>query len=91
VAALAGLEALGIEVFRPGGTFYVWARVPGEMRSVEFATKLLRATGVVVTPGVGFGRGGEGWFRIALTADVADIECAMKLLEGASLWATSAS
>jgi LL-diaminopimelate aminotransferase len=90
-AALAGLEALGIEVFRPGGTFYVWARVPGEMRSVEFATKLLRATGVVVTPGVGFGRGGEGWFRIALTADVADIERAMKLLEGASLWATSAS
>ncbi|MGD8394548.1 MAG: aminotransferase class I/II-fold pyridoxal phosphate-dependent enzyme [Candidatus Eiseniibacteriota bacterium] len=85
------LRAMGIEVFEPRGAFYVWARVPGEMRSVEFATKLLRATGVVVTPGVGFGRQGEGYFRIALCCDLERLRRAMTLLEGAGLWATSVS
>ncbi len=91
VAAVSGLTSLGIEVFPPAGTFYVWARVPGEMRSVEFATKVLRATGVVVTPGVGFGRGGEGYFRLALCTDVAEIQRAIALLAEANLWATSVS
>ncbi|PID80368.1 LL-diaminopimelate aminotransferase, partial [bacterium DOLJORAL78_65_58] len=29
----------------------------------------LREIGTVITPGLGFGSGGEGWFRISLTAD----------------------
>jgi LL-diaminopimelate aminotransferase len=35
--------------------------------SIDFALRLLEATAVVVTPGVGFGPGGEGYFRISLT------------------------
>ncbi|HWN82519.1 MAG TPA: aminotransferase class I/II-fold pyridoxal phosphate-dependent enzyme, partial [Candidatus Udaeobacter sp.] len=90
-AALAGFKELGIEVFPPRGAFYVWARVPGEMRSVEFSSRVLDQVGVATTPGVGFGRGGEGWFRIALCSDVAAIQRAMTLLAEAGLWARSAS
>ncbi len=90
-AALAGLRELGIDVFPPGGTFYVWARVPADMRSVEFAGRVLDSTGVVVTPGVGFGSQGEGWFRIALCSDVAQVRAAMTRLAEAGLWARSVS
>jgi LL-diaminopimelate aminotransferase len=34
---------------------------------MEFAERLLEDTGVVVTPGVGYGRGGEGYIRLSLT------------------------
>jgi LL-diaminopimelate aminotransferase len=65
---VAALESAGIEVFPSPATFYVWARVPGGGGSLEFCAALLEATGVVATPGVGFGAGGEGWFRMSLTA-----------------------
>jgi LL-diaminopimelate aminotransferase len=90
-AALQGFKELGIEVFPARGAFYVWARVPGEMRSVEFSSRVLDQVGVVTTPGVGFGRGGEGWFRIALCSDVAAIQRAITRLAEAGLWARSAS
>ena len=90
-AALDGLRELGIEVFPSRGAFYVWARVPGEMRSVEFSSRVLDQVGVVTTPGVGFGRGGEGWFRIALCSDLATIRRGIQRLSEAGLWARSAS
>jgi LL-diaminopimelate aminotransferase len=62
------LAALGIEVFPTPATFYVWARVPEPEDSVTFCRRVLEACDLVVTPGVGFGPGGEGWFRISLTA-----------------------
>ena len=34
---------------------------------MDFAKKLLEATGVVVTPGAGLGKASEGFFRISLT------------------------
>ncbi len=89
--AIAGLRELGIEVFPPGGTFYVWARVPGDMRSIEFASRVLDATGVVVTPGVGFGPNGEGWFRLALCAGVDQVRLAVTRLKESGLWAPSVS
>ncbi len=91
LAAIAGLRELGFEVFPPGGTFYVWARVPGDMRSVEFAGRVLDSTGVVVTPGIGFGPHGEGWFRLALCADTTLVRAAMTRLQESGLWARSVS
>ncbi len=41
--------------------------VPGGRSSREFCKQVLAETGVVITPGVGFGEHGERWFRIALT------------------------
>ena len=67
------LDKAGIEVFEASATFYVWCRVPGRESSVEFCSRALEEIGVVVTPGPGFGPGGEGWFRISLTASDEDV------------------
>ncbi len=64
-----GLKKLGFELRPPKATFYVWAKVPEGFSSSEFAAKLLSEAGIVVTPGVGFGEPGEGYFRVALTVD----------------------
>lgn len=64
-----GLRAAGIEVETPKATFYVWARVPGGATSAAFAAHLLSKTGIVATPGNGFGPAGEGFVRFSLTVD----------------------
>ncbi|MGA2522575.1 MAG: LL-diaminopimelate aminotransferase [Candidatus Bathyarchaeia archaeon] len=55
---------IGYKCEKPKATFYVWANCKGD--SMKFATKLLDA-GVAVTPGVGFGKFGEGYVRITFT------------------------
>ncbi len=77
-----GLRQLGWEVEVPKGTFFVWAPIPGRLDSRGFATRLLEETGVVVTPGVGFGPSGEGFYRIALTVEETRIAEAMERLKG---------
>jgi len=62
-----GLRELGFKLCKPKATFYLWVKTPGNMTSTEFAEYLLEKAGVIVTPGVGFGEYGEGFFRIALT------------------------
>ncbi len=62
------LKTTGIDCFVPDATFYIWAKTPkGYGSSAEFVTKVLQETGVVITPGNGFGSPGEGYFRISLT------------------------
>jgi LL-diaminopimelate aminotransferase len=63
----AALAAAGLEVFDARATFYVWARVPAGEDSFSFCRRILADRDLVVTPGTGFGAGGEGWFRISLT------------------------
>ena len=58
------LSKIGYKCERPKATFYVWVNCKGD--SMKFATKLLDA-GVAVTPGVGFGKHGEGYARITFT------------------------
>ncbi len=59
-----GLRALGLECTKPLATFYIWMKCDGG--SMEFVSKLLEA-GVVATPGIGFGKYGEGYVRFAVT------------------------
>jgi LL-diaminopimelate aminotransferase len=63
------LNRLGWRLEKPKGTIYVWAPVPERFRgqSAAFAEDLLDKTGVAVTPGIGYGQHGEGFFRISLT------------------------
>ncbi len=66
---IQGLNRLGWKVDPPGGTFYVWTSLPEKYRhlkSLEFTLLLLEKTGVVVSPGTGFGEAGEGFVRFAL-------------------------
>jgi alanine-synthesizing transaminase len=64
-----GLARVGWEVARPKGTMFVWAPIPEPYRrlgSLDFALKLIREAHVAVSPGVGFGPGGDGHVRFAL-------------------------
>ncbi len=58
------LGDVGFPCEKPKATFYVWVNCKGD--SMEFAAKLL-SVGVAVTPGVGFGKHGEGYARITFT------------------------
>lgn len=61
------LQKLGYEFKKPNATFYLWVKTPKNISSQEFCKKVLQKIGLVVTPGIGFGNFGEGYFRIALT------------------------
>ncbi|MBI1859809.1 MAG: aminotransferase class I/II-fold pyridoxal phosphate-dependent enzyme [Deltaproteobacteria bacterium] len=78
--AKKALGKLRIEYLDPSATFYVWAKVPGNRSSMDFAIKLIEAEGLVVTPGIGFGKDGEGFFRLALTTDLANLKIAFDKL-----------
>ena len=79
--AVAGLRDAGFDVFDSGATFFVWVKVPGGMTSTDFAMKALSKQGVVVTPGVGFGEHGEGYFRISLCLEEGRVTDAVRRLE----------
>ncbi|QGY41201.1 LL-diaminopimelate aminotransferase [Pseudodesulfovibrio cashew] len=63
----AALTKAGIKHRVPDASFYVWCNTPAGFTSSEFVTNVLKQTGVVLTPGQGFGTPGEGYFRISLT------------------------
>lgn len=77
------LNKLGWDLEKPKATFYVWAPVPKGYTSMEFATILLERANVVVTPGIGYGEYGEGYFRISLTYPDHVLEEAMRRIKGA--------
>jgi LL-diaminopimelate aminotransferase len=62
-----GLRRIGLECELPRATFYIWAETPKGYTSASFAERVLREAGVVITPGSGFGKGGEGFVRFSLT------------------------
>jgi LL-diaminopimelate aminotransferase len=64
---MQGLDTLGWEARLPKATFYVWIKVPKKAGSIKFAATILEKADIVVTPGVGFGKYGEGYIRMALT------------------------
>jgi len=76
--AVRALQEMGCPLTAPGGSFYIWAPVPAGYSSRSFAEEILEKTGVVITPGSGFGENGEGYFRIALTVNTARLGEAMK-------------
>ncbi len=76
-----GLDEMGVEYLKPQGGMFVWAKVPSNMGSMELTKRLIQEQGLVVTPGVGFGAEGEGFFRLALTVELPQIEQALSLLK----------
>lgn len=64
-----GLKRIGWDVASAAGAFYLWIAVPKGYDSKDFSRKVLTETGIVVTPGNGFGEGGEGYVRFSLTRD----------------------
>jgi len=61
------LAKIGLMTRPPRASLYVWARIPQGYTSLDFCTKLLDEASVVVTPGSGYGKNGEGYIRLSLT------------------------
>jgi len=76
--ALRGLP--GVTVPTPDGAFYLFPRVEGMTDSFAFCRELLEETRVGLAPGVAFGAGGEGSFRICYAAERSILEPAMERL-----------
>ena len=75
-------NGLGWKVSPPRATFYVWAPVPKGYDSISFAGHVLDQVGVNLTPGVGFGPHGEGYFRLSVTAPDRRLDEALERLKG---------
>ncbi len=68
-ALCSGLARAGWHVDPPRGTMFVWAPIPAQFKnlgSLEFALRLARDADVAVSPGIGFGEGGDAHVRFAL-------------------------
>ncbi len=64
-----GLARIGWEVEKPRGTMFLWAPIPeayADLGSIEFAKLIVNDCDVALSPGVGFGPGGDGFVRFAL-------------------------
>ena len=64
---VAALRAIGLRVQPPRASLYVWAKVPERFTSAEFSALLLDECNVLVSPGSGYGKNGEGYIRLSLT------------------------
>lgn len=83
-ALCSGLKRIGWEVEPPKGTMFVWAPIHeayADMGSVEFASMLVSEADVALSPGVGFGPGGEGFVRFALIENEQRINQAIRNLK----------
>ncbi len=76
-----GLNRIGWKIDPPKATMFVWARIPEpyvKMGSLEFAKFLLKEAKVAVSPGIGFGEGGDEFVRFALVENEHRIRQAIK-------------
>lgn len=80
-ALLKGLRGIGLDAKAPKATFYMWVPTPDGYDSMGFSKLLLEESGIVATPGVGFGEYGEGYIRFALTQSVERIEEAVARMD----------
>ena len=76
---IQALHRIGWNVPTPQATMYIWAKLPPQWshNSIEFCTELVRQTGVAASPGVGFGKFGEGYVRFALVQKPEILEIAV--------------
>jgi LL-diaminopimelate aminotransferase len=74
------LNEIGLEARIPKATFYVWAKVPPEYTSIDYTKKLLDEAGIAVTPGIGYGKEGDGYIRFSLTISDDRLEQGMSRL-----------
>ncbi|BDG06598.1 aminotransferase class I/II-fold pyridoxal phosphate-dependent enzyme [Anaeromyxobacter oryzae] len=76
--------AAGWQIPSPAASMFAWAPIPEAFRSLgslEFAKRLIDEAGVCVAPGIGFGKAGDGFVRIALIVDEPRIQLAAERIE----------
>jgi aspartate/methionine/tyrosine aminotransferase len=82
-AFVAAMTEIGWQVPVPTATMYIWAKLPERwaQSSIKFCEQLVAATGVAVSPGVGFGAAGEGYVRFALVHPPAVLKTAVERID----------
>jgi LL-diaminopimelate aminotransferase len=78
---LEGCAEVGWSMPSPQATMFIWAPVPANQDSFTFAECLAREAGVIVVPGVAFGKYGEGYVRIALVQDEKEMTEAVRRVQ----------
>jgi alanine-synthesizing transaminase len=78
---IKGMHRAGWEVEKPRATMFVWAKIPEPFRkmgSLEFCKFLINEGKVAVSPGIGFGEGGDDYVRFALVENEHRIKQAVR-------------
>ncbi|MFZ5943619.1 MAG: aminotransferase class I/II-fold pyridoxal phosphate-dependent enzyme [Bacillota bacterium] len=74
-----GLKTIGWNIPKPKASMFIWAPIPSKYNSsVEFSKVLANETGVIVVPGIAFGKMGEGYVRIGLVQEENILQEAVK-------------
>ncbi|OJF18293.1 MAG: LL-diaminopimelate aminotransferase [Bacillaceae bacterium G1] len=81
------LARIGWIAPKPAGSFFAWLPVPAGYTSEQWADLLMEQAHVLVAPGIGFGRHGEGYVRVSLLADEARLREAVRRIGRLSLFA----
>jgi len=81
--AIRTLRAIGWQAPDLKATFYLWLPAPDGMSGAQFAAAVLERTGVVITPGAGYGEQGSGYVRISLTIPDDRLDEALRRLNDA--------
>ena len=82
---IEGLRSLGWPIEPPKASLYIWVPVPNGYTSNEFVTLLLEKCGIVVPPGSGYGKYGEGFFRMGITIAEERIQEAIQRMTDAGI------
>lgn len=78
---IEGCKKAGWAMPSPRGSMFIWAPVPTSQDSLTFARELARKAGIIVVPGIAFGRFGEGYVRIALVQEPQVLNEAVKRVQ----------
>ena len=79
-AMVAAFRAAGWQVNAPHASMYLWLPVPEGVDDWAWVKTLMSEDGIVVTPGVAFGEGGKGYFRVSLVRDADTLAGAATLI-----------
>lgn len=82
---VAVLNKLGFDVKPQKASFYMFVKVPQGFTSTSWVAYLLQKTGIIVSPGNGYGERGEGYFRISLTTPDHRLDQALERLAALDL------
>ena len=77
----SALDEMGIKYTGGKNSPYIWLKCPNGMGSWDFFDRLLEEANVVGTPGAGFGKNGEGWFRLTAFGDADRTKEAMERIK----------
>jgi len=66
------LYSKGFEFHKPLSTYYIFTKTLNNMDSLSFTKLLLKKAGIITTPGIGFGKDGDGFVRFSITLNEKD-------------------